>query len=159
MEIRHEYVKQLQYTYPMIDSVLKKMKPDRLAYWGNYFLGFVITASGIRFGLLSVILGVFILLTTEMTRNATTFYVSEGGIAREYRLVSRSKVYAEYDKIQNLHVTQGFVERMLGVGSVLMDTAGSDHKEIVFFGIKDPHGVEELIRGKMIEPEHVRHVQ
>ena len=59
------------------------------------------------------------------------------------------KIFADFDKIQDMSVEQGIIDRVLGIGKLKINTAGSPNSEIVFSGIKNPEEIEDLIRKKL----------
>ena len=89
-------------------------------------------------------------LMLELVRRADRLAVYPDGIAREYKLLSTKRTFAEFDSIQDLEVTQSFLERLLGIGTVHINTAGSHGQEIIFRGIDHPHDFEAVIRRKML---------
>lgn len=131
------------------DQVIKKINPSRLHFLNLYFFGVVfIVFSIIFFWYLSPI-GLLIIILAEVARGAETFYVTNNGVAREYKLFSTSREFADYDKIQDTKVDQSFIDNLLGIGNVQIDTAGSDGTEVNFNGIKNPYEIESLVREKM----------
>ena len=129
--------------------IIKKLHPHPLSFLGFYFCGIIALVIGFAVSLLFLPVGLLVFALAEVVRRAETFYVLETGVAREYKLLSTSRQFAEFDKIQNLEVNQSFIETLFGVGSVHLDTAGNDKREVSFRGIKDPYGIEAIIRGKM----------
>jgi uncharacterized membrane protein YdbT with pleckstrin-like domain len=131
------------------ETVIKKFHPHPLYH-------FVFYASGILFAVISFfvwwplfLIGLLVFILGEVSRRAETFYILESGVAREYKMLSTSRKFLEYDKIQNIEINQSFLENMLGIGNVHMDTSGGDNTELNFKGIHDAHGVESIIREKM----------
>jgi uncharacterized membrane protein YdbT with pleckstrin-like domain len=49
------------------------------------------------------------------------------------------------DRVQNVNTEQSFRERLLRVGTVDFDTAGSDDSEFRFVGIADPGKVVDAV--------------
>lgn len=99
-----------------------------------------------------LVIGAFAILgaaMVELVRRADRLSLYEDGVAREFSLLSTRSVFAEYESIQDLEVTQTFVERMLGVGTIHINTAGSHGQEISFKGIARFREVEAAIRRKM----------
>ena len=134
----------------MEDQVIKKMRPDRATYWPNYAIAALILLSSLRFGPLGFVVGLILVIVTELVRLTESFYVTEGGVCREYKFLSKNRIFIDYRNIQNLTTKQSFIERMFGIGSVTIDTAGSDKEELTMYGIKNPGEVQHLIEGKMV---------
>jgi len=128
------------------------------AYVGVALLG--LAGAGVLV-LLSPAIGLALLLVcglslvmVEVSRRTSRLALYADGIAREYRLLSTRRTFAEYESVQDLDMTQTFLERLAGVGTLHVNTAGSEGKEIVFAGIARCHEVEEAIREKM-RPDRV----
>lgn len=136
--------------------------PDRVviahpaAHLGGYigvaFMALLAVAAfafSIGFGFLLVAatgLGIFML---ELVRRADRLVLYPDGVAREYRLVSTKRTFAEYDSIQDLEMRQNVLERLLGIGTLHINTSGSHGQEIVFAGITSCYEFEAAIREKM----------
>lgn len=139
------------------ESIIKKLHPHPFYFFTFYFSGFLFFAGSIvawiyfskNVILLIALVGVLVFILAEISRRAETFYVLDGGVAKEYRLLSTSREFAEYEKIQNIKINQSFFENMFGIGNINFDTAGSDVVEVRFHGIKNPYEIESIIREKM----------
>jgi uncharacterized membrane protein YdbT with pleckstrin-like domain len=131
------------------ETIIKKVHPHPFSCLGYYFLGIIFVVGGLVFYPLAIIIGLLLFGFTEIKRRAETFYILDSGVAREYRLLSTSRKFAEYEKIQNVEVSQSLAETMFGIGSIHLDTAGTDTREVSFRGARDPYGIERIIREKM----------
>lgn len=109
-----------------------------VGFYFNVWFGILLVAA--------VALGIIML---EVVRRADRIALYEDGIAREYRLLSTSQTFAEYESIQDTEVSQGVVDRILGIGTLHVNTAGGSGQEIVFQGIRDCHEIEAAIRARM----------
>jgi membrane protein YdbS with pleckstrin-like domain len=47
--------------------------------------------------------------------------------------------------VQNVNTNQRPLERMLGIGSVDFDTAGTDDSDFTFHGVEDPEGIAHRV--------------
>lgn len=131
------------------EPVIKKLHPHPFYYLGFYFSGIIFLFLGFLLSEYLFLVGFFVFILAEISRYAETYYILESGIARQHKLFSTSRKFAEFDKIQNIEVTQSFLENILGIGNVHLDTAGADKQEVSFHGIKDPYRIENIIREKM----------
>jgi uncharacterized membrane protein YdbT with pleckstrin-like domain len=112
------------------------------AYISGYLgLGFVALLSLVGFAF-SVWFGLIV-------RRADRLALYEDGLAREYRLLSTKRTFAEYDSVQDLEMRQGLVERFFNIGTLHINTAGSHGQEIIFPGIYNCHEFEAEIRDHM----------
>ena len=134
----------------MIDeTIIKKVHPHPFSVLRYYFFGILFIVAGVIFYPLFIIIGLLVFGLAEVIRRAETFYILDSGVAREYRMLSTSRKFAEYEKIQNVEVSQSFMENLFGIGSIHLDTAGTDTREVSFRGARDPYGIERIIREKM----------
>lgn len=131
-------------------DILEKLHPHWFHYLDLYFFGILAFLVGIFFYWQFIIFSVLLILGTEVFRRAHRYYLMYSGISREYNFLSTSRKFAEYEKIQNIEVTQTFVQKILGIGSIKFDTPGSDLFEIHFDSIKNPYEVERVVRKMMI---------
>lgn len=134
----------------MDDEILMKMRPARATYWANYAIAALFILATVRLGPLGLAVGLLLIGVTELVRITETFSVTQTGVCREYKFLSKNRSFIDFRNIQDLDMKQGIMERMFGIGSVIVDTAGSDkHEELVMFGIKHPEKVQQLIQEHM----------
>src|SRR3954449_5567349 len=92
-------------------------------------------------GLVATYLGGYI-------RRATTRYrVTDRRIQIRTGLLSRNESSANLGRVQNVNVTQTAFQRMLGIGNVDWDTAGSDvgDADFTFRGVEDPSQLVHMV--------------
>ena len=121
-------------------------------YLGLVFVAFLAIVAWVfspAVSILMLLVAVFGFAMIELVRRADRLALYRDGIAREYRLFTTRKTFAEYESVQDLEVTQSFIERLLGTGTIHVNTSGSHGQEIVFRGITRPHDLEAAIRTKM----------
>ena len=131
------------------ETVIRKFHPHPFYFLGFYLGGIFVTILGFFFSPILIIAGILVFALGEVSRRAETLFILESGGAREYRLLSTSRKFTEFNSIQNIEVHQSFLENILGIGNVHIDTSGSDKAEINFHGIKNPYDIEHIIREKM----------
>jgi uncharacterized membrane protein YdbT with pleckstrin-like domain len=131
------------------EPIIKEFHPHRFYNLAFYFGGAVFLILGIFVSWYLILVGILVVVAGEVVRMSETFYVLESGVSRQYKLLHTSRDFTEYGKIQNIKVRQSFIENMLGIGNIHIDTAGNDGSEINFHGVVDPYGVEHIIREKM----------
>ena len=75
-------------------------------------------------------------------KRATTRYrVTDRRINVRTGLVSRHDASTHLDRVQNVNYAQGFIQRILQVGDVNFDTAGSSDYDFSFDGVAQPEQV------------------
>ncbi len=131
------------------ENAIKKIHPHPLAFSGFYISGILFIFLGFFFLPLLAIMGLLVFVVGEISRRAETFYILETGVERSYDFLVTSKKFVEYEKIQNIEVSQSFIENIFGLGSIKFDTAGTDQVELRFYAVRAPYSVEKIIRDKM----------
>ena len=150
------------------EKILKTLKPSRWAYFWWYSIGVIwlifggspIIIMGVvlmeysSIALLLIMLGlgipVLIIVITELVRKGNTYYITDRRTIHEFTFLKRDFSSAAYDKIQDLHITQGIIERIVGIGTIHINTAGSTFIEVRFKGISDPISVKRVIEEIMM---------
>lgn len=88
-------------------------------------------------------LGLFILLWWYLAARNTLFTVDGNEIRYETGILNKEHAEIGRNSIRSLKVKQSLLDRMLGVGTVEIYTAG-DAPEIVVKGLPEPHRIREL---------------
>jgi uncharacterized membrane protein YdbT with pleckstrin-like domain len=78
-------------------------------------------------------------------RTATTYLVSTQRLYIRRGLLSKRVQQTRIDRVQNVNTEQSVRERLLRVGTVDFDTAGTDDSEFRFVGIADPASVVDAV--------------
>jgi uncharacterized membrane protein YdbT with pleckstrin-like domain len=107
----------------------------------NNPLGFIICLILIPVGGL----GLLILLTWHLRNKASKLTVNDNEILFEKGLLSKERSEVNLASVRTTKVKQSFFNRIFGVGSIEIFTAG-DSPEIVAIGMPDPNKIRELIK-------------
>jgi uncharacterized membrane protein YdbT with pleckstrin-like domain len=78
-------------------------------------------------------------------RTATTYLVSTQRLYIRRGLLSKRVQQTRIDRVQNVNTEQSVRERLLRVGTVDFDTAGTDDSEFRFVGIAHPASVVDAV--------------
>jgi uncharacterized membrane protein YdbT with pleckstrin-like domain len=78
-------------------------------------------------------------------RTATIYLVSDQRLYIRRGLLSKRVQQTRIDRVQNVNTEQSLRERVLRVGTVDFDTAGTDDSEFRFVGIADPGEVVDAV--------------
>jgi uncharacterized membrane protein YdbT with pleckstrin-like domain len=89
-------------------------------------------------------IGILILLYWYILTRATALTVTDQEILYEKGILSKDRTAVSLKHIRAVRVTQGFVNRILGVGTIEISTAG-DLPEFVVRDMPDPHKIREAI--------------
>lgn len=90
-------------------------------------------------------LGILILLWWYLQCRSTKLSVFDNEILFEKGLLSKERSEVNISGIRTIKVKQSFFNRIFGVGTVEIYTAGDD-PEFVAHGLPDPNQVRELIK-------------
>lgn len=85
-----------------------------------------------------VLVGFFRLVSTTYIVSTQRLYIRRGLLAKR---VQQTRI----DRVQNVNTSQTFLQRLLRVGTVDFDTAGTDDSDFVFRGIADPSAIVEAV--------------
>lgn len=94
---------------------------------------------------ITLVLLVLVALIAWFTRLDQQFTVTSHRLIIRHGILSRREQAAHIDRVQNVSTRQTVVDRMLKVGSVDFDTAGTDDYEFMFDGVNNPQRLRELI--------------
>jgi uncharacterized membrane protein YdbT with pleckstrin-like domain len=90
-------------------------------------------------------LGLLILLTWHLKNKASKLSVSDNEILFEKGLLSKERSEVNLSSVRTTKVKQSFFNRIFGVGTIEIYTAG-DSPEIIASGMPDPNKIRELIK-------------
>ena len=76
---------------------------------------------------------------------STTYLVSNQRLYIRRGMLSKREQQTRIDRVQNVNTEQSLRERMLRVGTVDFDTAGTDDSEFRFVGIASPDEVVNAV--------------
>jgi len=78
-------------------------------------------------------------------RIATRYTITNQRLRIERGLLAKHVQQTRIERVQNVNTNQTFVSRLLRVGTVDFDTAGTDDSDFTFIGVGDPHTVVEAV--------------
>ena len=76
----------------------------------------------------------------------TRLTITDRRTTLRYGLISRETSEVGHEDVRNIRINQGIMERLLGVGTLSISSAGQDTLEIVFKGAPDPEKLAAVIR-------------
>lgn len=94
---------------------------------------------------LSLVLLALVVVIDVLRRAAIDYVVTNQRIRIRRGILSRREQSTLIERVQNVNTSQSLLERLLGVGTVDFDTAGTEAKEASFrfAGVANPH---DLVR-------------
>lgn len=119
---------------------MKELYAEHPAMFRNNPLGFILAVL-----LIAVGVGIIILLWWYLQTKASKLTVFENEILFEKGLLSKERSEVNISIVRTVRVKQSFFNRIFGVGTVEIFTAG-DNPEIVAKGMPDPNRIRELIK-------------
>lgn len=99
--------------------------------------GWVAVAVAVVFGL--------VLLVGLLKRIATTYTISDHRLHIKRGIVSRRVQETRLANVQNVNTSQGALQRILQVGTVDFDTAGTGNADFAFVGVANPDEVVQAV--------------
>lgn len=99
-------------------------------------------------------IGLLILLIWYIKTQATVLTVTDNEIIYERGILSKDRLSVSLRHVRSVEVIQSLVNRIFGVGTIMILTAG-DMPEFTVSDFPDPHEVDEAIsRAQEIPPAH-----
>jgi uncharacterized membrane protein YdbT with pleckstrin-like domain len=91
--------------------------------------------------LVAVVLFALMVVIGLVKRMATTYMVTSQRLYIRRGILSKAEQQTRIDRVQNVNTDQSLLERILRVGKVDFDTAGTDDSDFIFRGISGPDKV------------------
>jgi uncharacterized membrane protein YdbT with pleckstrin-like domain len=137
------------------ERIIYQGHPSWRAILGFYLKGILVGAgAAILAGLLEgvglallVFAGVagVTILAGFIKRVATVYTITDRRLNIKRGIVSRNVQETRLQRVQNVNYNQGVYERIMQIGSVDFDTAGTDDSNFVFAGVAQPEQVVEQV--------------
>jgi uncharacterized membrane protein YdbT with pleckstrin-like domain len=88
-----------------------------------------------------VVVMAIVVLAGLVVRTATDYTITNQRLRIRRGILAKRIQQTSIDRIQNVNTDQSFIDRVLRVGSVDFDTAGTDDSDFTFRGIANPDEV------------------
>jgi uncharacterized membrane protein YdbT with pleckstrin-like domain len=135
------------------EKVIYEGHPSWRAILGFYLKGIVaalavgvvvklIDSTGLAVLVFAVLVGLTI-LAGFVKRVATVYLITDRRLNIKRGIIARKVQETRLQRVQNVNYTQSVYERVMQVGNVDFDTAGTDDSDFVFEGVAQP---EEVVR-------------
>jgi uncharacterized membrane protein YdbT with pleckstrin-like domain len=89
-------------------------------------------------------IGIILLLYWYIKTRATALTVTDQELMYERGILSKDRTSVSLKHIRSVNIAQGFVNRVMGVGTVQVSTAG-DLPEFTIADMPDPYVIQETI--------------
>jgi uncharacterized membrane protein YdbT with pleckstrin-like domain len=137
------------------ETILFEGHPSWRSILGFYIKGaaVAVVAGAIAWPILSFGAGVgiaaavfaVVVLGGFLKRIATTYVISNQRLHIRRGIVARRTQETRLDRVQNVNTSQSVLERLLQVGTVNFDTAGTEDSDFAFVGVADPGDVVKAV--------------
>jgi uncharacterized membrane protein YdbT with pleckstrin-like domain len=108
----------------------------------------VVIAALVGSGVVAVLVGAvalaLLVLVGLIKRQATRYVITSERLHIRHGILAKKTQETRVQRVQNVNTEQSFFQRILRVGTVDFDTAGTDDSEFRFVGVASP---EEVVRG------------
>ena len=105
-------------------------------------LGLLVGSWGAAVAVAAVIAGLTLVIG-YLRRVSTKYLITTQRLRISRGIVSKKVQETRLERVQNVNYQQGVLDRLLGVGTVDFDTAGSDDSEFRFAWVNEP---EQVVR-------------
>ena len=92
-----------------------------------------------------LVLFALVVLVGFIRRVETRYTITNQRLRIQKGILSKSVQQTRIERVQNVNTNQTFVSRLLRVGTVDFDTAGTDDSDFTFVGVGSPHRVVEAV--------------
>jgi uncharacterized membrane protein YdbT with pleckstrin-like domain len=138
------------------ERVIYQGHPSWRAILGFYMKGFLVGAGAavlaalidgnVGLGIVTfVVIAVITILAGFITRVATVYTITDRRLNIKRGIIARKVQETRLQRVQNVNYTQGVFERVLQVGNVDFDTAGTDDSDFTFYGVAQPEQVVQHV--------------
>ena len=126
--------------HAMTTAVEPKLYHEHPAMFRNNPLGFALAIM-----LCFVLVGFAILVIWWLQCRRTTLTITEDRTTLRTGLVSKATVEILHRDVRGVQVSQGLLQKALGVGTIGISSGGDSGAEILAVGVPDPENVRRLI--------------
>ena len=122
---------------PAEERPIFELQPAARAYLGSIFWGIV---------LLPVAIGLFLLLRVWYRTKAVRYRLTTQRLFVQTGLVAKKLEEIELFRVKDVVLSQGFLQRLLGVGTVVVLSTDDTAPRLELAGIRQPLETKETIR-------------
>ena len=108
------------------------------------FVAGLIDSTGLGVGIGVVVLAV-VLVIGFLRRWGTTYVVTNERLNIRRGILARRTQETRLERVQNVNTEQGVLDRLLQIGTVDFDTAGTDDSDFTFAGVAQPEKVVQAV--------------
>ncbi len=150
------------------ETTLMSLRPSRVLFLRYYVAAFLllilsvvigfgifmmpaigpVVATLVTIGVAGLLLftALILVLVAELSRLGTRYIVTDFRVIRKVGIVRRKENAMPFNKLERTEMSQGVIDRILGIGSVVVDT-GEDQMTIK--SVRNPRDVEQTISSRL----------
>lgn len=157
----------------MDEKILLEFNSTRIAFLKWYLAGFVWILVWIiaRFGIAGIsvpatitpylfflpLIGLLHVLWAEINIHINRFYISDQRITEKKGILSIEETYLQTDRVANYTIKQNFVERLLDIGTIEIESVdGDDEVEILMKGVGEISKIKALLDSRISATKYGR---
>ncbi len=91
-------------------------------------------------------LGIIIIILAILDQKNRIFTVTNHKVMIKWGIISRNTKEVAVRDIRNINMSQGLLDRIFGIGSVAIASAGTGTVDVTFIGTKSPTTIRDLVR-------------
>jgi uncharacterized membrane protein YdbT with pleckstrin-like domain len=133
------------------ESIIYEGHPSWRSILGYYIRGFLIAlvigaigyaldGTGLGLGFWLLVFAI-VLVAGFIRRFATVYTITSQRLRIKHGIIARHVQQTDIERVQNVNTNQSVIDRMLQVGTVDFDTAGTGDSDFKFAGVEDPQEV------------------
>jgi len=107
-------------------------------------IAYLLDGIGLGIGV-GVLIAAIVLLAGFIRRVATRYTITTERLRIKHGIIARHVQQTSIDRVQNVNTNQSVLERLLQVGTVDFDTAGTGDSDFRFAGVEDPELVRDAV--------------
>ncbi len=131
------------------EEILKELKLSRWGVLGYYAFAILL--------FWTIIIPLILIFMAEMIVNGTRYYITNKRVIYDYQFINKKRTSVKYSNIQDLEVNQGLFDRMVGVGTINVNTSGSKGIELKIVDVIEPYEnkkiIDDIIHGDFSDSE------
>jgi uncharacterized membrane protein YdbT with pleckstrin-like domain len=115
---------------------------------GAIVAGVTALGDGVEWGLVALVVvggAVLLIVGGLIKRIATVYTITNQRLRIKRGILSKAVQQTRIDRVQNVNTDQSVLERLLRVGTVDFDTAGTEDSDFTFRGVSSPGKVVEAV--------------
>ena len=111
-------------------------------------LGYLLDGIGLGIGFFLLVVAL-VLFAGFVRRFATVYTITTERLRIKHGIIARNIQQTDIARVQNVNTKQSVLERMLEVGTVDFDTAGSAGLDFAFRGVADPRAIVRTVHAAL----------